>query len=125
MGKDEILIDTSAFISKKTRKGKVSVITLIEFIDWALKKYMEYSKKGEKLRALGYLNLITSLPLTVDEVVEVKSDEIRDLVYFVVEKDLDPADAYLVVLSKKFKMPLVTTDKDFERVKDQIEIIDP
>jgi hypothetical protein len=90
MGEDEALIDTSAFISNKRRKGKVSVITLIEFMEWALRKYMELSKKGEKLRALGYLNLIASLPINVGEVIEIKNDEIRDLIYYVVEKNLDP-----------------------------------
>ncbi|MFP3202568.1 MAG: PIN domain-containing protein [Sulfolobus sp.] len=125
MGEDEALIDTSAFISNKRRKGKVSVIILIEFMEWALRKYMELSKKGEKLRALGYLNLIASLPINVGEVIEIKNDEIRDLIYYVVEKNLDPADAYLAVLSKKLKIPLVTDDKDFERVKDEIEVIDP
>ena len=125
MGKDEVLIDTSAFISNKRRKGKVSVVTLIEIMEWALRKYNEHSKKGDKLRALGYLNLITSLPLTVNEVIEIKGDEIRDLVYYVTEKSLDPTDAYLAVLSKRFKMPIITADKDFERVKDEIEVIDP
>lgn len=124
MGKDEVLIDTSAFISNKRRNGKVSVVTLIEIMEWALRKYNEHSKKGDKLRALGYLNLITSLPLTVNEVIEIKGDEIRDLVYYVTEKSLDPTDAYLAVLSKRFKMPIITTDKDFERVKDEIEVID-
>jgi len=125
MGNDEVLIDTSAFISNKSRKGKVSVVTLLEIMEWALRKYNEHSKKGDKLRALGYLNLITSLPLTVNEVIEIKGDEIRDLVYYVTEKSLDPTDAYLAVLSKRFKMPIITTDKDFERVKDEIEVIDP
>ncbi|BDB98544.1 type II toxin-antitoxin system VapC family toxin [Saccharolobus caldissimus] len=125
MGKDEVLIDASSFISKKSRKGKVSVVTLIEIMEWALRKYTEHSKKGDKLRALGYLNLIASLPLTVDEVIEIRGDEIRDLVYYVMEKSLDPTDAYLVVLSKRFKIPIITTDKDFERVKDEIEVIDP
>ncbi|BAB65109.1 PIN domain-containing protein [Sulfurisphaera tokodaii] len=125
MGEDEVIIDTSAFISKKSRKGKVSVITIIEIMEWALRKYNEYSRKGEKLRALGYLNLITSLPLAMDEVIEIKDNEIKDLVYYVTEKNLDPVDAYLVVLSKRFKIPIVTIDKDFERVKDEIEIIDP
>jgi predicted nucleic acid-binding protein len=125
MGKDEVLIDTSAFISNKRRKGKVSVVTLIEIMEWALRKYNEHSKKGDKLRALGYLNLITSLPLTINEVIEIKGDEIRDLVYYVTEKSLDPTDAYLAVLSKRFKMPIITTDKDFKRVKDEIEVIDP
>ncbi|BFI76478.1 type II toxin-antitoxin system VapC family toxin [Sulfurisphaera ohwakuensis] len=125
MEENEVLIDTSAFISKKSRKGKVSVITLIEIMEWALRKYNEYSRKGERLRALGYLNLITSLPIIVDEVIEIRDDEIRDLVYYVVEKNLDPADAYLAVLSKRFKIPIITTDKDFERVKDEIKVIDP
>jgi PIN domain. len=125
MGKDEVLIDTSAFISNKRRKGKVSVVTLIKIMEWALRKYDEHSKKGDKLRALGYLNLITSLPLTVNEVIEIKGDEIRDLMYYVTEKSLDPTDAYLAVLSKRFNMPIITTDKDFERVKDEIEVIDP
>ncbi|WP_052885442.1 PIN domain-containing protein [Saccharolobus islandicus] len=125
MGKDEVLIDISTFISNKRRKGKVSVVTLIEIMEWALRKYNEHSKKGDKLRALGYLNLITSLPLTVDEVIEIRGDEIRDLVYYVIEKNLDPTDAYFVVLGKRFKMPIITTDKDFERIKDEIEVIYP
>jgi hypothetical protein len=45
MGEDEALIDISAFISNKRRKGKVSVITLIEFMEWVLRKYVELSKK--------------------------------------------------------------------------------
>ena len=125
MGEDEVIIDTSAFISKKSRKGKVSVVTLVEIMEWALRNYNEYSKKGQRARALGYLNLIISLPTIIDEVIEIKGIEIKDLVYYVIEKSLDPADAYLTVLSKRLKMPIITRDKDFERVKDEIKIIDP
>ncbi|MBB5255237.1 hypothetical protein HNQ62_003012 [Sulfurisphaera ohwakuensis] len=37
----------------------------------------------------------------MDEIVKLKGDEIRDLIYYVAEKDLDPADAYLVVFKQE------------------------
>ncbi|WP_258712590.1 hypothetical protein [Stygiolobus caldivivus] len=43
------------------------------------------------------MNLIVSLPTTVDEVIKIKGDEIKDLVYYVVEKSLGHVDAYLAV----------------------------
>ena len=94
-------------------------------MEWALRKYHELVAKGQTSRALGYMNLIAFLPLVAKRVIELKGQELIDMVYYVIEKDLDPADAYLVVLSKRLGMPIVTTDKDFERVKDEVEVLDP
>ena len=94
-------------------------------MEWTLRKYHELVAKGQTSKALGYMNLIASLPLVAKRVIELKGQELMDVVYYDIEKDLDPADAYLVVLSKRLGMPIVTTDKDFERVKDEVEVLNP
>ena len=94
MGETEPIVDTSALISKKSDKGKISVISIIEFIIWAMRKYRDIMKVNKE-RALGYLNLIASLPYILEEyeILELKNRrELEDLVYYVLEKDLDPAD---------------------------------
>mgnify|MGYP001770627105 CR=1 FL=1 len=94
-------------------------------MEWVIRKYHELVAKGQTSRALDYMNIIALLPLVVKRVIELKGQELIDVVYYVIEKDLDPADAYLVVLSKRLGMPIVTTDKDFERVKDEVKVLDP
>ena len=125
MEEASVLIDASAFISNKAREGTLSVVTVIEIMEWALRNYNELVAKGETSRALGYMNLIASLLLVAKRVIELKGQELMDMVYYVIEKGLDPAYAYLVVLGKRLGVPILTTDKDFERVKDEVNVIDP
>lgn len=82
-------------------------------------------RKGEKERAAGYLRMIGQLNYLDVEILEIEKDELKDLIYYVMNKDLDPADAYLVVIAKRYGLSIATEDKDFERVEDEIKIIDP
>ncbi|MGC9106260.1 MAG: type II toxin-antitoxin system VapC family toxin [Thermoprotei archaeon] len=120
------LVDMSAFISRKVKGGVLSVVTLIEFSEWALKKYHELSRAGEKERALGYLRLIASLPSLLEgfEVLEMRKEDVLEFSYLVIEKKLDPADAYLAITAKKRGLRIATRDRDFLRVEG-IDVVDP
>ncbi len=120
------LVDTSAFISRKAKGGVLSAVTIIEFAEWALEKYNELSKAGEKERALGYLRLIASLPSLLEgfEVLEMRKEDLLEFSYLVIEKKLDPADAYLAITAKRRGLRVVTRDRDFFRVEG-IEVVDP
>lgn len=122
---EKTLVDTSVLISRRKRGNVVSVVSLIEFIEWCLEKYREHLRKGEKERAAGYLRMIGQLAFLDVEILEIDKDEVKDLIYYVTDKDLDPADAYLAVIAKKYGLSIVTEDKDFERVKDEVKIVDP
>lgn len=121
------ILDTNVIISKKEIEGIVTLPVLIELMNYLLEQYNYFAGKGEKRRAMGYLNEILNLPILLQraKLLGFDIDDVRDIVYYIVERHVDPTDAYLALISKKFGLIIVTNDKDFERLSDIAKTRDP
>lgn len=131
MKNEKLLLDTDILFSKKYRKYKridfaVTIISAFELVEITRRRYVEMINKGEKARAQGYINSLKAI-LTdiVDKVIDVSVIDVLDAIKIMVERDVNPGDAVNAVVAMRTGRKVVSEDKDWERVKDLVEVIKP
>ena len=125
------LIDTDILFSKKylnfrEKEYRITNITLYEFIVIIRNKYMEMMKKGHKDRAKGYLNFLKLIKNEMkNSIIDVNKDDILKAIDIIFEREINVGDAIDVVIARKMNATIVSNDKDYDRVKDLVEVIRP
>jgi len=125
------LIDTDILFSKKylnfrEKEYRITNITLYEFIVIIRNKYMEMMKKGHKDRAKGYLNFLKLIKNEMkNSIIDVNKDDILKAIDIIFEREINVGDAINVVIARKMNAVIVSNDKDYDRVKDLVEVIRP
>ncbi|WP_269199652.1 type II toxin-antitoxin system VapC family toxin [Acidianus ambivalens] len=89
-------------------------------------KYMEMMKKGYKDRVEGYLNFIKLIKNEMkNSIIDVNKDDILKAIDIIFEREINVGDAINVATARKMNVTIVSNDKDYDRVKDLVEVIRP
>lgn len=112
-----------ADLGNKSLKGIITMPVLIELVEFHKKQY-NYKGKKQDERAEGHLRILINLPKLLGgyALYSFNLDDVRDIVYYVMEKGLSPTDAYLTWIPRKEGWTVVPRDKDFERVRDRVKV---
>lgn len=131
MANEQLLLDTDILFSKKYKDFKqldfvVSIVSVFELIEISRRKYIEMTNKGEKVRAQGYIN---SLKPIIDDVrhnvINATIDDFLAAIKIMVERNINAGDVVNAVIAIRTGRKVVSEDKDWERVKDLVEVIRP
>jgi predicted nucleic acid-binding protein len=89
-------------------------------------KYTEMIKKGHKDIAKGYLNFLKLMKNEMkNSIIDVNKDDIWKAIDIIFEREINVGDAINVVIARKISATIVSNDKDYDRVKDLVEVIRP
>ncbi len=126
-----ILIDTNVLVSKKVEIVEgfwdqlyVTPIVLLEYLNWATESRNTWLSRGDKSRAQGYMRLIKLLPQVLEALgvkilaVEYNISDLVEAVMLVEKRSVDPGDALNAIATRKYKLRVLTMDRDWLRLKD-------
>lgn|GEM_PF-844940 len=124
------LLDTDILFSKRylqfKGEGVVTVITLYEFITIIRRRHIDTLKNGNKSRAEGYIKFLNLVIADIkDSILEINKNDILDAVNLVFDRNIDVGDAINTIVARRINSKIVSKDKDYERVKDLVEVILP
>ena len=124
------LLDTDILFSKEylqfKGEGVVTVITLYEFITIIRRRHIDTLKNGNKSRAEGYIKFLNLVIADIkDSILEINKNDILDAVNLVFDRNIDVGDAINTIVARRINSKIVSKDKDYERVKDLVEVILP
>ena len=130
MKEEKYIIDTDILFSKEylqfKEKGVVTLITLYEFITLIRRKYIDILKSGNKSRAEGYIKFLNLVIRDIkDSILEISKNDILDAVKLVFNRNIDVGDAINTIVALRIGAKIISKDKDYERVKDLVEVIRP
>ncbi|WP_162582814.1 type II toxin-antitoxin system VapC family toxin [Acidianus brierleyi] len=128
MSEEKYLIDTDILFSKKyvkfRGKGIITIITLYELITIVRSRYLDMLKRGYKNRAEGYLRFLNIILNDIkNSVIGITEFDILNSINIIFERELSVGDAINVTIAKRSGMTIVSNDKDYERVKDLVNVI--
>ena len=124
------LLDTDILFSKEylqfKGEGVVTVITLYEFITIIRRRHIDTLKNGNKSRAEGYIKFLNLVIADIkDSILEINKNDILDAVNLVFDRNIDVGDAINTIVARRINSKIVSKDKDYERVKDLVEVLLP
>jgi len=124
------LLDTDILFSKRylqfKGEGVVTVITLYEFITIIRRRHIDTLKSGNKSRAEGYIKFLNLVIADIkDSILEINKNDILDAVNLVFDRNIDVGDAINTIVARRINSKIVSKDKDYERVKDLVEVLLP
>jgi len=124
------LLDTDILFSKRylqfKGEGVVTVITLYEFITIIRRRHIDTLKNGNKSRAEGYIKFLNLVIADIkDSILEINKNDILDAVNLVFDRNIDVGDAINTIVARRINSKIVSKDKDYERVKDLVEVLLP
>ncbi|AWR95336.1 PIN domain-containing protein [Acidianus brierleyi] len=128
LSEEKYLIDTDILFSKKyvkfRGKGIITIITLYELITIVRSRYLDMLKRGYKNRAEGYLRFLNIILNDIkNSVIGITEFDILNSINIIFERELSVGDAINVTIAKRSGMTIVSNDKDYERVKDLVNVI--
>lgn len=125
----KFLLDTDILVSKKylhyiNEDFVVTTITLLELMSVLRRKYLEMLKNGERRRAEGYLNMLRVIVIHVkNRIIEATPEDFIQGIEIMIERDINAGDAVNAMIAKRTGRKVVSDDKDWDRVKDLVEVV--
>ncbi|WP_230952031.1 PIN domain-containing protein [Sulfolobus acidocaldarius] len=101
----------------------VSLISIIEITSVIRRKYLELAKKGEKSRAEGYIRFLNlTLSHIRNNVVEVTFRDVERGIELMFERDVNLGEAVNTMVAKRLNLTVISSDKDWESLRDIIDV---